>query len=114
MKDILLSIKSQLIYVIENQYQLKAEDFIKKYYSPDLDSDLLTDYFTTISDDIVSTLTQNYEEIIKKSEYIQNKFPDVKNLTEEEKKKLFEQTINFINEELSQILFNKIYNNIVD
>lgn len=114
MKEILLSIKSQLIYVIENQYKLKAEDFLKKYHSPDLDPDLLTDYFTIISDNIVSTLETNYEEILQKAQYIQNKFPDVKDLSEEEKQKLSEETVVFINDELSQIIFNKIYNNIVD
>lgn len=114
MKEVLLSIKSQLIYVIENQYKLKAENFISKYHSPDLDPDLLTDYFTLISDDIVSTLENNYEEIIQKAQVIQNKFPDTKDLSEEDKKKLSEETIMFINDELSQIIFNKIYNNIVD
>lgn len=36
MNEVLLSIKSQLVYVIENQYQLKAENFLKKYHTPDL------------------------------------------------------------------------------
>ena len=114
MKEILLSIKSQLIYVIENQYKLKAENFLSKYHTPDLDPDLLTDYFTVISDDIVAVLENNYEDIVQKGLYIQNKFPDVKQLSEEDKQRLSEETITFINDDLSQIIFNKIYNNIVD
>lgn len=114
MKEILLSIKSQLVYVIENQYKLKAENFLSKYHSPDLDPDLLTEYFNVISDDIVSVLETNYQAIIEKSQYIQNKFPDVKDLKEEDKLLLSEETTLFINEELSQIIFNKVSTNILD
>lgn len=114
MNEVLLSIKSQLVYVIENQYQLKAENFLKKYHTPDLDPDLLTEYLNVISDDIVAILEKNYEEILQKAQYIQNKFPDTKDLNEEDKSKLSEKTITFINDELSQIIFNKVSANILD
>lgn len=114
MKEVLLSIKSQLVYVIENQYKLKAENFLNKYHTPDLDPDLLTQYFNVISDDIVASLETNYQPIIEKAQYIQNKFPDAKDLSIEDKEKLSEETITFINDELSQIIFNKVYTNILD
>lgn len=114
MKEILLSIKSQLVYVIENQYKLKAENFLSKYHTPDLNPDLLTDYFNIISEDIVSLLENNYEEIVEKAQYLQNKFPDVKKLNHEEKQRLTDETIIFINDDLSQIIFNKVSSNILE
>lgn len=114
MKEILLSIKSQLVYVIENQYKLKAENFLKKYHTPDLDPDLLTEYLNVISDDIVASLETNYKEIIEKAEYIKHKYPDAKELNEEQNKVLSEEIVIFINDELSQIIFNKVSANILD
>ena len=114
MKEILLSIKSQLVYVIENQYKLKAENFLNKYHTPDLNLDLLSQYFDVISNDIVFTLESNYEEILEKAKALQNKFPDVKDLNEEDSNKIYQEIINFINEDLSQIIFNKVQTNILD
>ncbi len=114
MNEVLLSIKSQLVYVIENQYKLKAENFLSKYHSPDLDPDLLNEYLNVISEDIVTVLEKNYEEIVQKAQYIQNKFPDTKDLNDTEKENLSVNTVTFINDELSQIIFNKVSANILD
>lgn len=114
MNEILLSIKSQLVYVVENQYKLKSENFLKKYHTPDLDIDLLNDYLNIISNDIVESLEINYNEILEKALYIQRKFPDVEELNQQEKEILAQKTITFINEELSQIIFNKVSSNILE
>ena len=114
MKEILLSIKSQLVYVVENQYKLKAESFLIKYNTPDLDLDLLGEYFSLISDDIVESLQENYTEILDKATYLQSKFPEAKDLSKEDKENLSKETIDFVENDLSQIIYDKVCSNILE
>ena len=114
MQEILLSVKSQLTYVIENQYRLTSDSFLYKYHTPPLDIDLLDEYLSVISNDIVEKLELNYEKISAKSQYILNKFPSNETLTEEERVDISNQLIIFIKEELPQVLFNKISDNILN
>ena len=71
-------------------------------------------YLSVISNDIVEKLELNYEKISAKSQYILNKFPSNETLTEEERVDISNQLIIFIKEELPQVLFNKISDNILN
>ena len=59
MNEILLNLKSQLIYVLENQLKLKEEFFLREFGTPD-SPEIIDDYFNKISDKIVLILENNY------------------------------------------------------
>lgn len=113
MNEIILNVKSQLIYVLENQLKIKPEFFLKEFGTPDSD-DVLEKYYDLISDKIVSILNDNYEFIKNKSESLLEKLPGSGSLNQDDKESIQNNINHFINEELSLVLFNKISSTILD
>ena len=113
MNEILLNVKSQLIYVLENQLKIKPEFFLKEFGTPDSD-DVLDKYYDLISDKIVNILNDNYDFIKNKSNSLLDKLPGSSSLNQDDKDSIQNNMNHFINEELSLILFNKISTTILD
>ena len=112
MNEVILSIKSQLVYVIENKYRITIDSFLRKFGTPE--PEYLDSYFEKISNEIVSILEEHYQDIINKSQSLLLKLPDNQNLNDKDKNLVFKNIVLFINNELSQILFNKITQHILE
>ena len=113
MDELFLNIKSQLVYVLENQLKIKHEIFLKKYGTPD-NPDVLNDYYWSILDGIIEILQENYVFIKDKSQSLLNKLPGINDLSEEDRNTLNNKLDTFIDEELSIIFFDKIINEILN
>lgn len=113
MNELLLNVKSQLIYVLENQLKLKPENFIKEFGTPD-NPDHLDSYYNLISDKIVLILTDNYDFIKTKSQSLLDKLPGVNDLEKDEREQVNLKLNHFINEELPVILLSKFSNTLFD
>lgn len=113
MNEILLNLKSQLIYVLENQLKLKEEFFLRELGTPD-NPDYIDNYFAVLSDKVVEVLENNYSFIMEKSFNLLCKLPGYNDLDSEQKDSVLLQVRNFIENDLSIIIFNKISTRILD
>lgn len=113
MNELLLNIKSQLIYVLENQLKLKEEFFLREFGTPD-SPEIIDDYFNKISDKIVLILENNYSFVMEKSLTLLSKLPGFNDLDSIQKDSLLTQVKNFVENDLSSIIFNKISTRILD
>ncbi len=113
MDELFLNVKSQLVYVLENQLKIKPEFFLKKFGTPD-SPDVLNDYYASVLDGIIVILEQNYTFIKDKSQFLLNKLPGINDLLTEDRIILDSKLDTFIDEELSIVFFDKIINEILN
>ncbi len=113
MDELFLNIKSQLVYVLENQLKIKHENFLKKFGTPD-SPDVLNEYYSSILDGIIFILEQNYSFIQEKSQSLLNKLPGINELSDDDRITLNTKLVIFIDEELSIVFFDKIINEILN
>ena len=107
MNDFLNNLKSQLVYVLENQLNIKEEYLIKKLGTPD-NTEILDSYFESLGNEIATILENNYEFIVNKTLYLINKLPDVTSLNTEDLDDLNIKITDFIDNHLHTLLFQKI------
>lgn len=113
MNDFLNTLQSQLIYVIENQLKIKEEHLVKKLGTPD-NLDIIDNYFEELSNEITLILENNYQFILSKSVYLLDKLPDINLLNNEERNTIKINITDFINNQLSTLLFQKVSNSILN